>query len=337
MKINVVEISKRLLKISEMIDTEFDILSKLSYAGRESTAQFDDYINDIANNMNEEKRILDGLDFDALGEISRFLMEKFDSSDFACGRLIDNIDERIVSMPKPHDSEEEYDEEDEYADEEDSEIDPETDILLDDVIEYYQSEEKKPKKNNTEAFSIDGYYIEEFGYEHEATKATDYIATIVIKNMVNRIKSTLADTRQDRMFKRDMLKEFRSFKYFYFTFNNTLENIGVKARFNVDNVPYLKPVDFDISAIAYNECVTFLDKLYFVETDETDLYKLSLTLYHMMSFEEYLKYLTSKSIDVLIHLSQQLAIIGNNPLYGELAYKKLLKRKKEIEKLGRDS
>ena len=313
-------IKKQLLGISKLIDSTFDCLQELSYAQHEDSKQFADLLTDLSEYLISEAQILDYLDTDTLNKVTKSLMEEFDDNNYAYRRLADAIEDRI--MEETLKSVENDDEESEEYDYEGDEFDPETDIQLDDLLDYLA-------KNPTLEFSIDIYYIEELGAEKETIKTIDGVSTIVIKEMVNRIKATYTDNRQDEIFKKRMLHEFDVFKYYYFTLDSELERIGVKCRFNVDRIPDFEPSNTNISAIAYNQCVTLLDKLYFVEADTADANKVCMALFNIMSFEEYLKYLTPKSVDVLLILSEKLRELSNDALFGVAAHKKLVKKKEE--------
>ena len=314
----------KMLKISELIMTEIECLEDLSYAKKENTDQFDDHVTDIGEYIKAENEILDSLDDDTLYQIYLRLPD-FDDNSNSFKRVSTNIDDYVADLPIIDEDGEVIEDEDE-----DMEVSANMSDTLDRIFTMINN-------GDTKNFNIKQYYISFAILSGNNGQIADYISTLAIKQMLPRIKNTLADNKKDRLFKKRLLLEFSVFKYFYFTLDSELEQIGVECRFDVDKIPDFECIDTDITAIAHNQCVTIIDKIFFIPTDELDLERICETLFNMISLEEYIPYLLPKSIDILIKLCEQLNKLELEPFYGGIAYKKLLKRKKEIEKLGRDS
>ena len=287
-------IIKRLLSLSELILEEMDALEILSYYNRENTPDFDKHINTVSMLLNQEKVILNNLSIDEVKEIYKILpsydndTDEFDRCSINISDKLDNIiDEEYNDI----DIEEEY----------------ESDTTEDDILEKYMVETDISAK--------------------DTVKIINNLATVVIKKMLKRIDMTSTDNKNDYKYKKKLMRYFNKFKYYYFKLDINLENLGVKCRFNVDKIPTPFKIDKDYSSLSNNECVTLLDKLYTFRNNDFDLEDMSFGLFNMMLFDEFSKELSDEDINNLIMLCEDLKNKYGDSLYGDIAYKKLIRKK----------
>ena len=296
------KIIKRLIKISQSIIDEFEVLSDLSYHDLEETSQYSDHLEDVKNYLNTEAVIINNLDLKTLKEIFIKLLEYDDNTD-AYKRTYLNIDNRIELLSQDEQLEDnsdmEYDE-DECHDVTDAEDD-------DFIMKYYLDEEETEK------------------YELEVI---DYISINILKEMYNRIINTYTDNKRNKKYQKRLLKDLKVFKYFVLGIDINLERIGVNYRFNLEHIPNIGRPNVDTSIISYNQCVTDLEKLYGVLADETDVSDINEILFNMMCFEAYLEDIDDEKLKRLISLCYELEEHSSYHFYGNIAKEKILKKSK---------
>lgn len=307
-------ITKKLLKLSKLIVSEFRQLSDLSYHNLEDTTQFLDHVSDITDYLNQEIIILNSLSLDKLEEIRKYLIPLDDDSE-EYERCYVDIDEKIEELLAniPRDNEE-----DNISDleDDDNEEDNEEDIDI-----------NCDQEEDNHLTTIDDYYISEEDCEGYANYVIDRIAIIAIKQMTKHIDKTLADNKRDIKYKRRLLKEFRAFKYIFFRLDSRLERLGAKYEFDVSKIPYLDEYNIELTPIYHNQTVTILDKLYSVNYDEKDISIVIDALFNMLCFDEYIKEIDDESLDKLIELCQVLKKNVGDKSFGEFGFKKLIKKK----------
>ena len=286
-------IIKRLLSLSEMIMEEMDALENLSYYNHEGTPEFDKHVENISSFLNQEKVILNNLSPEELKEIYRILPD-FDNDTDEFDRCSVNISDKLDDTL----------EDDEYVLENEEQ---EIEIEEDDILDKYNVETDLSNK--------------------ETMNIIDNIATLVIKKMFKRIDDTYADNKQDFQYKKRLMRYFNRFKYYYFRLDLDLEYLGVKYRFNVDKIPTPLKINADYSTLSNNECITLLDKLYGFKNNDFDLENMSFGLFNMLLFDEFSKNLTDESVDNLIELCHDLEKKYGSSMYGDIAYKKLVRKK----------
>ena len=301
-------IIKRLIKISENICHEFEVLTDLSFHNRENTEQFNDHINDVSNYLNQESVIINTLSYDVINAIYKELPKYDDNSD-AFNRLSVIIDDKIKDM----DDEKDIDEDD---------------IPLDD-FEFDNIKEIDPK--NTDIDSITNKYIvDEEISDKDATRYIDNVSIFVLKKMYERINDTYTDNKSDNKYKKRLINQLKVFKYFVFTLDLKLEKIGVRYKFNLDSIPtpLIDSLDSDLSR---NQVIACIEKLYKFKNNEYRFSEINEALFNMMLLEIYLEHLTIEDIDKLIEMCGFLNNIVINSFYGNMAMDKLIKKKEKID------
>ena len=296
----------RLLRLSQLIIDEVDVLANLSYYDMEESSQFDDHISDIKDYLNQEQVILNNIDATNLVALYEELNNTNDDSDTHI-RCIVNVDERLSAIMN-------------Y-------IDSLPDDCDDDCNDYTENEATEDDEEYECEDFIQKYHVDEGDTEKYALNVIDNVATIVIKKMLKRIESTLASDKQDIKYKKKLIRNFKRFKYFYFSLDNQLEILGSYYRFNVDNIPMPVGFSIDTSQIFHNQCVTILDKLYSFKDIDFDPDIMCEVLFNMMMFEEYLIGIPNESIDKLLELSSDLEEHHGCNYFGNIAKTKLLEKK----------
>lgn len=302
------KIIRRLLNISQLIIDEIDVLSNLSYLDKEKTSQFSQHVKDISDYLNQEKIIINNLNLNELKSIYKDL-EQYDDDSDVYARTSILIDDKIsdfldaIDMMDSLGGKEEDNDDNDYQDM----VDEEMDINDDDLVnKYHESEEENEKY---------------------AIKVINSVATIAIKNMLKRIEYTIADNKVDIKYKKTLIRNFRKFKYFFFTLDNDLEVTGAKYNFNVNLMPMPYKFNFDTSLIYYNECVTILDKLYSFKDINYKPDDLLEALFNMMMFEIYLNGINPEYISKLNELSLELDNKYGTNYYGKMAKQKILNKR----------
>ena len=299
----------KLLKISQQILDEIEVLSSLSYHDRENTDQFRDHVTDISEYLSQEKAFIDTIIFPDLLLIFRVLSEKKDESDAYC-RCYVNLDDRIANH---------------YANEDDEEEEIESFETDDDEVDDTEEETEASEKDD--ASFILKYNVDEGENEKYAIQVVDNMATIVIKKMLTRLIDTLADTKRDTKYKKTLIRNFKKFKYFYFTLDNKLEMLGADYMFDIDKIPMPYQVDCDTTQIFHNQCVTILGDFYEAKGIDYTPSKMEEYLFDMMLLEEYLNGIDDESIPQLISLTDELEERYGANFFGSIAKQKVLLKK----------
>lgn len=303
---DVKKIYNRLIGLSQNIIDEFQILANLSFMNRENTEQFLDHATDLEKLLEHEKIILYNLKPEVYKELCEYLVT-MDENTQVFARTLDLVcdffDERFESKKKE-------------TIEENYEFDE------DDYPSRYED------NDNKEALDIvDNYYTDEEDCEKYAKDIIVYMATKVIKNMYNRINNTYTDNASDKKFKKRLLRYFNQFKYYYFMLNNKLEWLGVNTLFDIEKIPDVSfpKTDTDLESIYYNECVTIIESLYNLRNSNKYLEGISIGLFNMMMFDEYIDYISDEFINKLIDLCNDLDN-DKDYFYGNIAKSKLVKK-----------
>ena len=301
------KIIRRLLNLSQLILDEIDVLANLSYRDKENTEQFNDHVNDISNYLNQERIILNNISLDNLLNIFKELKQYDDDSDayLRCYVLVEDKIEELYNDKEEDNDYERYNE-------------------LEDNIE--NDDTQKENEDDATIF-LEKYHVDEEENEKYAIKVLDNVATIVIKRMLSRIENTITDNKKDNKYKKLLIRNFKKFKYFYFTLDNELEILGAKYKFNINNIPMPYSYNIDISKIFHNQCVTILDKLYSSKEIDYNPDNMEEALFNMMLLEEYLKGIDEESINKLIELTDELEVKYGHNFYGNIAKNKVLTRK----------
>ena len=291
---------KRLLKLSSMINEKFEILAELSYRDRENTMQYDEQYNLLKDYVHRETIIINNLNLDDLKQIFN-LLPKYDDNTDEYMRLHIYIDDLINNyLIKDEDNSDNYEE---------------------DIDEDIDSIDEEDKENIT-----DNYYVSEEENEKYAGIVMDKIAIIVLKKMYDRINNTYADNKEDIKYKKRLLKELKSFKYWVFAIDTHLEKIGIDYRFNLDKLPLLNMPNIDMNNICYNDSVELIERMYNYHDVDYDPTDISEVLFNYMCFEEFIKVLNDEEIDKLIELCNELSSKSDN-YYGNIVREKLIRKK----------
>ena len=299
------KVIKRLIKNSQDICLEFEILCSLSFHNRENTEQFNDHIKDLSDFLNQEAVIINNQSLDNLELIYKNII-KYDDNTDAFNRISIIIDDKIKEIYDTYG----YNQEDIQVD------DYQVDIV---------------KENDDNDFDVskifDDYFTDEEINEKEANKVIDNIAIYVLKNMDKRINETIADNKNDIKYKRRLINQLKVFKYFVFTLDLRLEKYGVKYKFNVNNIPMptINNVDTDLSR---NQTINCIEKLYNVKNNENRPSEINEALFNMMLLEIYIRYLDEEDIDKLREMCSNVNEHILDSFYGNLAFSKLIKRRK---------
>lgn len=298
---------KRLLSLSDKILDKFEILASLSYRNKENSSQYLDHFDELKDYINQETIIVNNLSLDNLEKIFNLLPEYDDNSD-AYNRLHIYIDDKISEYLIKNNSDEIY----EYN-EEDIEEDVIDDTLNDAAVE---------EDNDI----ISKYALPEEDLEKYAGYVIDSIAIIVLKRMYERINNTYADNKNDSKYKKRLLKELNSFKYFVLSIDRNLELIGINYKFDLTKIPLFESLDIDKSKICHNSSLEIIERMYNTREIDYEPTQIAEVLFNYMCLEEYMKYLDNESFDKLIQLCDELDSKGHS-YYGDKTKEKLLKRK----------
>ena len=296
------KIIKRLLKISQMILDEFEVMASLSYRDLENTSQFSEHIEDTKEYLNTEAVIINNIDLNTLKEIFQKL-SNYDDDSPAYERtylIIDSIIERL-----------------QYED------DTDTDEDIDDE-EYLDIDESTESNCNF----IQKYYLDTGDLEKYEVMVIDNIAINTLRKMTDRIMNTYADNKSDQKFKKRLLKNLKTFKYIVLGLDLNLEKLGVNYRFNLESIPYIEKPNIDTSTISYNQCIIHLEKLYNATKDENSLSDINENLFNMMCLEGFLEDVEDDKLDRLNDLCDELEKHSAYHFYGNIAKEKILKKRK---------
>ena len=291
--------ANRLVKISDSIIKEFDILANLSYKNMEDNPEFIEHVNLVKYYLNQESVILNSLSYDMLDYVCDYLTENDDNSNGYSRATLAVLEKINLLNMNIEGAEEDID----YSDEVNGDIVSEFDILSEYIKEV-------------NARAIDQDLVE------------DYFATLAIKKMKDRINNTYTDNHKDSLYKKRLLKYFNHFKYHFFSLDLKLERLGAFYKFDVSKVPIVPYPDIDIANICNNQCVGIINELYMVDNHEYDIEAISRALFKMISFEEYLDVLDDETVNRLLDLCGKLDKMFKDSFYGNITKTKLLSRRK---------
>lgn len=294
---------KRLLFISDEICEIFDKLAELSMMNLEKSLEFDKLIEFLDSYHSQENLLLDNLN---KNELQRAIANLYaiPQNDPAIQRCYVNIKnyyeikypEEIYSITQIENTNE-----DEYGN-------------IEDVY------------SNIEELDTD------YEDDDEVYRYHNYVilktAISAIKKMYKHIQNTEANNKTDYKYKKALLKHFKIFKYNFFSINKDAEMLGIKYRFNVDELPEMAPLDKDVSSIYYNECIDILDNFYRTKDSERNIEIISETLFDMLCFDEYIKELSIEQIDKLINICRNIEDNNRNNYFGNIGLQKLVRTKK---------
>ena len=288
---------KRLLNLSSMIVDKFEILASLSYHDHENSLQYEEHYNELKEYMNTEAVIVNNLSLEDLNQIFKEL-PKYDDNTDGYIRLHIYIDDKINELLLKNDEE-----------------DLENDISEEEELEVLEDDEE-----------VEKYYIEEEENEKYSGIVMDNIAIIVLKKMYDRINNTIADNKGDNKYKRRLLKELKSFKYWVLSIDRHLECIGIDYKFDINKIPELGNPKIDTSSICHNDCVDLIERMYNNSKIDYEPTVISEVLFNFMCFEEFLKYIDDESVNKLIELCDELSI-NKDSYYGNIVKEKLVKKR----------
>ena len=298
----------RLLDLSKAILNEIDELAKLSYYGKEDTKDFLKHVSYIKKYLEQERIVLNNISLENLMKLFKDL-DKYDDNSDAYERIYTHIDDLIAVLldeQEEKESDNSYEEsENEESEDEDQEDDEDNEII--ELLANYEEEENESQK----------YCI----------FVLNNMSTIVIKKMLSRINNTIADNKQDSKYKKNLIKGFQKFKYFYFTLDNELEMLGASYNFDIDRIPMPYKFNTDVSRILYNECINILDKLYEIKEVSYSTEDMEETLFEIMMLEECLNQMDAEYIDKLLDLSNELEKHYGTNYFGTIGKKKVLSKK----------
>lgn len=289
---------KELLKISQKIVNDFEILTNLSYQNLENTNQFNETIKNLKNHLNTEANIISNIDLIDLEELFSKLID-FDNSSNAFNRIYSNMNNRIELLESKNDGI--Y-----FNNDTDDEYLPE---LSDD--------------NDDESYYLDTSALKE--YEEQVYNAA---ALKVLKKMATRIMNTSAKNNHERKYQDELFQDLKAFKYEVFASDLTMENIGVNCEFNVEKVKNIAMPDIDISTIAYNQCVTHLEMLYSAKKTENNFEDINSLLFNIMNIEVYLDYLDNRLLNKLLVVCNEIENYSSYQYFGKMAKSKILAKSK---------
>jgi len=297
------KIIKRLLNISKDVVSTFGMLSVLSSNDQETTEDFDYCIKELKSYLNTESIILNNLTLAELYGIYKILPD-YDDNTHIFERTSSLVDDKIEELENSSESHEEI------------EV-----IKNDDENDSFETTEN-------EDFDIEEYFLEVEASIKDETIFVNYINVITLKSIAERIKSIPTDNKNDYRYKQNLLNNLKTFKYLIFAQNTKMEKIGLNCRFNIENIPYTDYPDIDINTIAYNHCVSILDKLYHPPKSDNNLDDTCIELFNMLSFEIYLNYLDKDSLEKLLALCETLKSMSPDTFIGDIAKSKLLIKNK---------
>ncbi len=298
---------KRLLKLSASIVDKFEILASLAFHNKEYSEQYLEHFNLLNDYLYRETIIVNNLSIDELETIFKLLPEYDDNSDGYMRLHIfidDKINEYLIKNNEDKNENEDYQEDSEESINDDNQ----SEIISDNEDEV-----------------INKYYTEEEN-EKYAGMVMDNIAIIVLKKMYDRINNTYADNKKDNKYKKRLLKELKSFKYWVLAIDRNLETIGVNYKFDISKIPTYNELNFDISSICHNDCVDFIERMYNNSEIDYDPTAMSEVLFNFMCFEEFIKYIDDESVDKLIELCDELG--KSNNFFSNKVREKLIMNKR---------
>lgn len=297
------KIIKRLLNISKDVVSTFGMLSVLSSNDQETTEDFDYCIKELKSYLNTETIILNNLTLDELYGIYKLLPD-YDDNTHIFERTSSLVDDKIEELENSSESHEEIEA-----------------IKNDDENDSFETTEN-------EGFDIEEYFLEVEASIKDETIFVNYINVITLKSIAERIKSIPTDNKNDYRYKQNLLNNLKTFKYLIFAQNTKMEKIGLNCRFNIENITFIDYPDIDINMIAYNHCVSILDKLYHPPKSDNNLDDTCIELFNMLSFEIYLNYLDKDSLEKLLALCETLKSMSPDTFIGDIAESKLLIKNK---------
>lgn len=302
---DIINISKRLIQVSDLIIKEIDILANLSYMYKEDTNEFKEHVNIIKEYLNKERIILNNIDIDILKKVHEYLSKNDDLSDGYARTYIEVTNKLNELMDDDSYNEEESNEEDNINIEDNN---------LEDI--------------STEYDLLTNYMEDTSDISQYEDSIVDYISTLAIKKMLSRINNTYTDNKNDLKYKKRLSRYFNHFKYYYFTLDNRLERLGATYSFNIERMPIIPIKNIDSTNVYNNECVSIINNLYLLNNTEYDLEKISIALFESLCLEEYINNLDIDKLNKLLDLCNNLDNLYKDSFYGNIAKNKILEKKK---------
>ena len=171
-----IKIITKLLTLSQVIMDDIDILANLSYFDMEKSPQFDEYVKEINDYLNQEQVLLSGISLDNLITLYKELTKYDDDSD-AYIRCMVNLDDRINALF------DQIEDNDSYS----------INDVEDDIQDTLDEE--------NDEFDLEKYHLDEGENEKYAINVIDNMATVVIKKMLKRIGKYCEYSPKKRKFK----------------------------------------------------------------------------------------------------------------------------------------
>lgn len=304
---NIEKTAKYLLHLSNNIYRLIDKLSELSKNNLENTAIYQETINELSHFYNQETKIYNSLNEEAIAELLNYYSERKIYTDYF-ERCIISLYEQFNKLYR-----ENYGESYELEEENNA------------------SEEKDMPKSNPKRIilNLSDYYMDT---SEIAKYKDDYFhnnSISAMKLMKSRISSVEADNKNDRIFQKRLLNYLKVFKYSFFSSDRYMEELGIKYRFDYENIPNTELDTSDLTPIIYNFAINLLDKLYSTNTKNTDYISICYILYDMISFELCLEELGPIEINNLIEICFEIEKILPRGYYASQGLYKLLAKKKQ--------
>ena len=124
-----------------------------------------------------------------------------------------------------------------------------------------------------------------------------------------------------------LLQYLNEFKYKKVFQDYFLENLASQYSFNLDNIPTPSLPEEDTSPIMFNQCINFLEDLYFVDTNERNIEVIMEALFKLMCVEEYIEELSNEDLDKLLEFCYKAAKQNDDENFG-MSAEGLIRRRK---------
>lgn len=309
------DILNNLLLISDRIIKQEELL--IQCANNTNPLLFKTAITLLCSALNEEKEIINLLSIDDLRNIEAMLfdIESDTKKKSSYERLHTVITDMVTDYNNNNDIVLDDDIEDTLDEDIEEDIEEATDEFDvnfedDDIIfrsDYYNKNERYIKK-----------------YINPIIRRT---TIIVLKKIRSRITNLGFPNSKENKYMQLLLQYLNEFKYKKVFQDYFLENLASQYSFNLDNIPTPSLPEEDTSPIMFNQCINFLEDLYFVDTNERNIEVIMEALFKLMCVEEYIEELSNEDLDKLLEFCYKAAKQNDDENFG-MSAEGLIRRRK---------